>query len=135
MMTRWHEEALIARIRAVKAAHAAQAPRQEAPRPSNPRATKDTIMSRHPLRLLPGITVPKVPEIVIGWDPPLQTFFGYVKDLSIDDDEADPIILWVGTSWREVRTVDQLADHMAPWAFISSPLRQALQAEADADRR
>lgn len=135
MMTRWHEEALIARIRAVRAAHAAQAPRQEAPRPSNSAVPKDTIMSRHALRLLPGLTVPKVPEIVIGWDPPLQTYFGYVKDLSIDDDEADPIILWVGTSWREVPTVDDLVRHLRPWAFISSPLRQALQAEADADRR
>lgn len=92
-------------------------------------------MPRHSLSLLPGLSRPAIPEIVIGWDPPLQTFFGYVKDLSIDDDKADPIILWVGTSWREVPTVDALVRHLTPWAFISSALRQALQTEADADRR
>jgi hypothetical protein len=92
-------------------------------------------MSRHSLTLLPGRETPVAPEIVIGWDPPLHTFFGYVRDLAIDDGEADPIIFWVGISAREIQTVQDLVRLFEPWAWIPIELRQTLEKDAQADRR
>lgn len=66
-------------------------------------------------------------EAQIGWDPPLQTYYGRVYKLDengeavdieiVDGEEKDGNILWVGTSHGEIRTVEQLEillkDHLA----------------------
>lgn len=37
-------------------------------------------------------------ELVVGWDPPLRTFFAQVYDTSVDEDE-NPIV-WLGADER-----------------------------------
>lgn len=54
----------------------------------------------------------------VGWDRPLQTFYGRVYKIDengepvdveiVDGEEKDGNILWVGTSFEEIRTVEQL---------------------------
>jgi hypothetical protein len=34
-------------------------------------------------------------DVVVGWDPPLRTFFAQVFDRNIED-EDDQIVMWVG---------------------------------------
>lgn len=59
-------------------------------------------------------------ECLVGWDPPLNTFYGQVyrtdSEGRIDEDEDgnDGTILWVGTEYAEVLTVDELEDRLRP---------------------
>lgn len=72
-------------------------------------------MSRHaiPARL-PGFTV------AVGWDNPLQTFFGTVlRDQEVDD-PRDPVVLWLGASADEVRRAEDLVAPLAPHAELTA---------------
>lgn len=63
-------------------------------------------MSRHDISLPAGRT------LTVGWDPPLQTFFGIV----IAPDEDGPR-LWVGSDPQApLRGVDQLAAALGGYA-------------------
>ncbi|HUR84198.1 MAG TPA: hypothetical protein VMY78_02535 [Solirubrobacteraceae bacterium] len=55
-------------------------------------------MSRHAIALTGGR------ELVVGWDPPLQTFFAIVRAPEQDQPE-----LWVGTDLHELYELDDLA--------------------------
>lgn len=47
-------------------------------------------------------------EVVVGWDPPLGTFFAQVFAPQLSDDEWE--LIWaIGQSPREVTTTDELA--------------------------
>lgn len=51
-------------------------------------------------------------EVVVGWDPPLGTFFAQV--FGPDTDEGEEVVLgWCGYMPREVETVEQLATWLA----------------------
>lgn len=69
--------------------------------------------------------------VVVGWDNPLQTFFAQVARPERDDeeDEDDPVLLWVGTQPREVITVEDLARHLAPFAELTTEIAEQLRAE------
>lgn len=77
-------------------------------------------------------------SVVAGWDNPLQTFFAQVArpERADDEDEDDPMLLWVGTEPREVITVEDLARHLAPFAELTAEAVEQLRADraADADR-
>lgn len=62
-------------------------------------------MSRH------GITLPNGAELVVGWDPPLRTYFAVVDD-GIDDEPR----LWIGTTREEITSVDDLFLQLGPIA-------------------
>lgn len=49
------------------------------------------------------IPIDSTKECQVGWDPPLQTFYGRVYKINEDGN-----ILWVGTSFEEIGTVEQL---------------------------
>lgn len=52
-------------------------------------------------------SIPETPlTFVFGWDPPLQTYFIQVHDMSQDEEEE--IILWKGTTPYEIPTADIL---------------------------
>lgn len=59
-------------------------------------------------------------KVVVGWDPPLQTFFAQVHDLSKDEEER--IILWLGTRPDELPTPNVVATTIAPWAQLPDEL-------------
>jgi hypothetical protein len=87
-------------------------------------------MSRYTIEALdPGLTV------TIGWDNPLQTFFAQVsrRDVGDDaDDEADPVILWLGGTPREVPTNEALATGLADYAVIPADVVEALHRDGAA---
>jgi hypothetical protein len=69
-------------------------------------------------------------RVVVGWDPPLATFFLQVEDLRKEDDEdEDPMVAWLGFEPDEIPTVEALAEKLAPWAEIPMETRLRLAAE------
>lgn len=84
-------------------------------------------MSRH---AIPG----KNPahDVVVGWDPPLQTYFCIILDPSKDEDDGGYTVLWVGADRpREVVTAVELQDKVRGFAIIP----QDVFAQLMADRR
>ncbi|GAB0119878.1 hypothetical protein [Acidisoma sp. 7E03] len=67
-------------------------------------------------------------SIVVGWDNPLQSFFAQVERAEDpEEDDDDPILLWVGAAPREVITVEDLARHMAPYAGLPADVAEQLR--------
>ncbi len=79
--------------------------------------------SRRVLPTAPGLTV------VAGWDNPLMTFFAEVTD-------AKRGLLWLGSSYREISTPQDLAAGLARYVSLTSEHIAQLQADrlADIDR-
>lgn len=86
-------------------------------------------MSRHELSAHDGYSV------VVGWDPPLCTFFAQVWDQHKPEDDDE--VLWIGFTPGEIRDAKQVVDAVRPWAKIPAGLVDKLTADAeavDADR-
>src|SRR5262245_35370592 len=49
----------------------------------------DRVMSRYHIAEAPN-------EVVVGWDPPLQTYFLEVFKVALGGEEEDEILLWLG---------------------------------------
>lgn len=81
-------------------------------------------MSRH------EIALPRGRRAVIGWDPPLQTFFLQVHS-------RRGVAVWLGCAIREITTVDRLFEVAAPhiegtvWANPDWGLREQLAADQE----
>jgi hypothetical protein len=63
-------------------------------------------------------------EVAVGYDPPLQTFFGIVtfENPNSDDEfeyEDDEIILWVGTNVMEITDVHKLQEALKDYFTFS----------------
>lgn len=83
-------------------------------------------MSRH------SIDLPDGGELTVGWDPPLDTFFGMVADEPDCDD--DEVRLWVGTSRSELPTVEHLFHALGAYTQYVKQLADDLERErADDD--
>lgn len=86
-------------------------------------------MSRHDL---PGLNPDH--RVVVGWDPPLRTFFAQVIDVAkekADEEDEDPVLVWAGASAPWLRTVDDVVTVMDGWATISTELQATLQADRE----
>jgi hypothetical protein len=66
-------------------------------------------------------------EIIVGWDPPLQTYFLQITDPT--KDEENQFVLWCGTYPDELPTTESLADVLAPYAVLTLDLREQLEDE------
>jgi hypothetical protein len=75
-------------------------------------------MSRYPIPVRPEIlvTMPGA-EAVVGWDPPLQTFFGQVLDPNRPEDQPESVF-WIGTAPNEYTDLLVFRTAMAPWADV-----------------
>jgi hypothetical protein len=64
------------------------------------------------------------PDAVIGYDPPLRTFFLQ----AFPDETGDDLALWLGTNDREYETIDALhtAAHSRGFDFMPLPKDVAL---------
>ena len=64
------------------------------------------------------------PDAVIGYDPPLRTFFLQ----AFPDESGDDLALWLGTSDREFETIDalQMAALSRGYSFMPLPEDVAL---------
>lgn len=59
-------------------------------------------------------------DVVVGWDPPLNTYFAQVAQGGrVEDVESWDLILWAGGEYGEIQTVDQLKTITAPYAQLS----------------
>lgn len=65
-------------------------------------------------------------SVVVGWDPPLRTFFVQVYDIAAfqaalqrDPDADDVIVLWEGFAPDEIAAPQDVAERVAPWAALS----------------
>jgi hypothetical protein len=79
-------------------------------------------MSRHAL-------APYSPryEVSIRWDPPLANFFLQVRDSEIDEQAADPVIVWLGADgYATEPAVDPVLEEAARWAGVPQDLRALL---------
>lgn len=68
-------------------------------------------------------------EIIIGWDPPLHTYFVQVLDPTCDEEDSGFEILWCGLTPGETPSADEAILLIAPWAVIPANLRAALIAD------
>jgi hypothetical protein len=66
-------------------------------------------------------------EVRIGWDRPLSNFFLIVHDNEIDEDNADPVIVWLGADRPASELdVDGVLVEAAKWALVPADLRARL---------
>ena len=80
-------------------------------------------MSRHTITALhPQHTC------VVGYDPPLGTFFAQVWDQTLPAAE-EQVVLWVGTTLYEMPTVQALATALREYAVIPADVWQRLESE------
>jgi hypothetical protein len=70
-------------------------------------------------------------KAVVGWDGPMQTFYGQVFDPSIPEEQSD-CIFWVGSHMGGVKTVEQLEKLMHEYAEFSAQERAQLQEDYEA---
>jgi hypothetical protein len=68
--------------------------------------------------------------VVVGFDPPLETFFVQVDDYRKDDEE-DHCLCWRGTSPGELSTVAALEEVVRPYATLAEEVRAKLQQDYD----
>ena len=77
---------------------------------------------------------------VVGWDSPLASFFTQVIDQRIEtaiehgelsEDDADPMLLWIGTTLGELPTLEELQRAIASFATIPNDIVEQLQSDYD----
>lgn len=62
-------------------------------------------------------------EVTVGFDDPLETFFAMVADLGEQDDVYP---LWVGTSLREVTSIETLEKTIEPYGNLPGTVKSRL---------
>jgi len=68
---------------------------------------------------------------VVGYDPPLETYFAQVEDPN-DPDETTAIRLWLGCAPQALPTVAQLQEHLSGWAVMPQDVWAQLIADKSA---
>lgn len=68
---------------------------------------------------------------VVGYDPPLGTFFAQIEDLTIPVDDERHIVLWIGTEVQEIGTVAALIATLH--GIVALPAQ--IQAQLEHDQR
>ena len=66
--------------------------------------------------------------VVVGWDGPLQSYFAQVHR-QVPRTKQSKMVLWVGTSQREIADAAQLAAPLAPFAELTDCLLRRLRAD------
>jgi hypothetical protein len=91
-------------------------------------------VSRHVLR------DDDVAQVVVGWDPPLHTYFAQVfdvaafkKELERDPDADVVLVLWEGLSPDAITSLDRLAVLVGQWALLDVDTRRLLEEERAAN--
>ena len=58
-------------------------------------------------------------EVIVGWDPPLDTFFAQVFDTTVAAEEDDAACeLWIGDDLQAITTVAALQDAIQAYATL-----------------
>ena len=72
-------------------------------------------------------------EVVVGWDPPLDTFFAHVFDHTHGHEDDDPVFE-IGQRRGAVPTVSALGEALASYATLPLALQEQLGADSRAPR-
>jgi hypothetical protein len=74
-------------------------------------------------------------KIIVGWDPPLMTFFAQVMDRRAEEAGwDDKFLLWVGCSCQEIYEVEQLARKISKYAVLTPEIGSILYGDKDEGR-
>jgi hypothetical protein len=92
-------------------------------------APKGTTMSRYVL-----LAHDRTLRVTVGWDPPLQTFFGQVVRPATAPYADDTLVVWIGTRAQEIASVAQLCRQLAAYAAIPRATQARLAREQRASR-
>ncbi len=65
-------------------------------------------------------------KIAVGWDRPLNTYFGIVTE-DKDDDYGDSVIVWVGTNNGEIQRPEDLQPALSAYAKIPADILTRLR--------
>ncbi len=65
-------------------------------------------------------------QVIVGWDPPMQTLFGQVFDTTVEEDDA-ACVLWVGLEVQALTTVAALQDALQAYATLPTAVVAQLQ--------
>lgn len=63
---------------------------------------------------------------VVGYDPPLGTFFAQIEDVTIPIEDERRLVLWVGAAVHEIVTVAALADALQGAAILPTEVQAQL---------
>jgi hypothetical protein len=69
-------------------------------------------------------------EIILGWDPALNTYFLHVIDKTKNEDDKNRDVLWIGCTQNEITDIDDLAKKAFPYLRFSE-LWEDLYADAN----
>lgn len=86
-------------------------------------------MSRH---TIPG----KNPshDVVVGWDPPLQTYFAIILDPTKDEEDKGYTVLWVGADRpMEIDRVSNLVAAISRYAIVPKDIVRQLVIDRNRD--
>lgn len=76
-------------------------------------------------------------EVLIGWDPPFQSFFVHVIDHRYSEDDPYRDVLWLGTTLREIQNLADLLPAIQPYVkeprILSTRMFARLLADAQKD--
>ena len=65
-------------------------------------------------------------EVIVGWDPPMQTLFGQVFVTTIAEDDT-ACVLWVGLEVQALTTVAALQDALQAYATLPAAVVAQLE--------
>lgn len=71
-------------------------------------------------------------DVFVGWDRPLETFFGQVLNPEAETD-LEMVVLWCGANWNEVPTVAKLAEMMREYADLTEEVAARLNRDQAAN--
>jgi len=70
-------------------------------------------------------------SVLVGWDPPLSTFFAHVINTAKTEDSKGYDVYWVGCNPGEITTLDPFMTNLKPYVDLSEAefdeLRMMLQ--------
>jgi hypothetical protein len=74
-------------------------------------------------------------RVIVGWDPPLMTFFAQVIDRRREVEERDDkMILWRGCKLRELYEVEDLVRVVERYAELTAEMCVTLYGDKDEGR-
>ena len=66
-------------------------------------------------------------EIVVGWDWPMRTYFAQVLDNENPEDDENYARVWIGTSFDEIQTPEELHAAIAAYGNMPDDIIQDLR--------
>lgn len=72
-------------------------------------------------------------KVIVGWDHPLLTFFVQVINIANEEagDDDNKVVMWRGTSMREIYEVDKLRRLVSPYAALTGEMSSTLYGDKD----